>query len=87
MALRQKRPQGASARKVQRLFEISRATLSRWFTYFNEKFPVSFKWQSLRGQVISRVENDRLPTSLLECFVHEAETAEGGLVSCLAFLS
>jgi hypothetical protein len=87
MALRQKRPRGASARKLQHLFEISRATLSRWFTYFKDKFPVSNKWQGLRGQVISRVKNDRLPTSLLECFLHEAETIEEGLVGCLSFLS
>lgn len=87
MALRQKRPRGASARKLQRLFEISRATLGRWFTYFKEKFPVSSKWQGLRGQVISGVGNDRLPSSLLECFLNEAKTVEGGLVACLTLLS
>jgi hypothetical protein len=87
MALRQKRPQGASARRLQAIFEISRSTLTRWFAYFKEEFPRSPRWQRLRGQVISRVENDRLPASLLECFLHEAETAEGGLVGCLAFLA
>jgi hypothetical protein len=87
MALRQKRPQGASARRLQAIFEISRSTLARWFAYFKEEFPISAKWQHLRGQVISTVENDQLPTSLLECFLDEAQTAEGGLVSCLAFLS
>jgi len=87
MALRQKRPQGASARRLQAIFEISRSTLTRWFTYFKEEFPRSPRWQRLRGQVISRVENDRLPASLLECFLDEAQTAEGGLVCCLAFLS
>jgi hypothetical protein len=87
MALRQKRPQGASARKLQTIFEISRSTLVRWFAYFKEEFPRSAKWQRLRGQVISRVENDWLPASLLECFLHEAETVEGGLVGCLAFLA
>lgn len=87
MALRQKRPQGASARRLQTIFEISRSTLARWFTYFKEEFPRSAKWQRLRGRVIARVENDRLPTSLLECFLDEAQTPEGGLVDCLAFLS
>ena len=87
MTLRQKRPGGASARRLQAIFEISRSTLARWFAYFKEEFPTSAKWQRLRGRVIARVENDRLPTSLLECFLDEAETAEGGLVGCLAFLS
>lgn len=87
MALRQKRPQGASARRLQTIFEIPRSTLARWFAYFKEEFPMSAKWQGLRGRVISRVEDDRLPTSLLECFLDEAETVEGGLVGCLAFLS
>jgi hypothetical protein len=87
MALRQKRPRGASARRLQAIFEISRSTLARWFAYFKEEFPKSPGWQRLRGQVISRVENDRLPASLLECFLDEAETAEGGLVGCLAFLA
>jgi hypothetical protein len=87
MALRQNRPEGASARKLQRLFEISRATLTRWFTYFREEFPLSTKWQRLRGLVISRVEDDRLPSSLLECFLGKAESAEKGLLACLSFLS
>ena len=87
MALRQKRPQGASARRLQAIFEIPRSTLARWFTFFKEEFPMGAKWQRLRGRVVSRVEDDRLPTSLLECFLNEAETVEGGLVGCLAFLS
>jgi hypothetical protein len=87
MALRQKRPEGASARKLQSLYEISRSTLARWFAYFKEEVPMSARWQRLRGQVISKVQDERLPTSLLECFLDGAETAEGGLVSCLTFLS
>jgi hypothetical protein len=87
MALRQKRPGGASARRLQTIFAISRSTLARWFAYFKEEFPRSAKWQSLRGRVISWVEDDRLPASLLECFLSEAQTAEGGLVGCLCFLS
>jgi len=87
MALRQQRPQGASARKLQILFEISRNTLARWFAYFKGEFPMSARWQRLRGRVISRVENERLPTSLLECFLDEAETPERGMVNCLSFLS
>ncbi|NTV35248.1 MAG: hypothetical protein HGA74_07480 [Deltaproteobacteria bacterium] len=87
MALRQKRPRGASARKLQTIFEISRSTLARWFAYFKEAFPRSAKWQQLRGRVICGVENDRLPASLLECFLDEAQTAQGGLVGCLVFLS
>ena len=87
MTLRHKRPEGASARRLQAIFEISKSTLALWFAYFKEEFPRSARWQCLRGLVISRVENDRLPASLLECFLGGAETAEGGLVGCLAFLA
>ena len=87
MALRQQRLRGASARKLQTIFEISRSTLARWFAYFKEEFPRSARWQRLRGRVICGVENERLPTSLLECFLGGAHTAEGGLVGCLAFLA
>jgi hypothetical protein len=87
MALRQKRPEGASAGKLQRMFGISRKTLTRWFAYFKQEFPMSAKWQRLRGQVIAWVKDDRLPASLLECFIAQARTAESGLVACLCFLS
>ena len=63
-----------------------RKTLVRWFAYFREEFPRSAKWQRLRGRVIPSVENRRLPGSLLECFLDEAESAEGALVGCLRFL-
>jgi hypothetical protein len=87
LALRQQRPEGASAGKLQRMFAISRKTLVRWFAYFREEFPMSAKWQLLRGRVMPSVDNSRLPASLLECFLEKAENAEGALTGCLRFLA
>ncbi len=86
-ALRQKRPEGASAGKLQRMFAIPRKTLVRWFAYFREEFPTSAKWQRLRGRVVPSVEDRRLPGSLLECFLGEKESAQSALVGCLQFLA
>jgi hypothetical protein len=69
------------------MFAIPRKTLIRWFSYFQELFPCSAKWQRLRGLVSPSVEDSRLPASLLESFIDSAETAERGLVTCLSFLS
>jgi hypothetical protein len=87
MALRQKRPEGASANRLRRMFDIPRNTLMRWFSYFKELFPSGAKWQRLRGRVSASVQDSRLPASLLESFIDSAETAQRGLVSCLSFLS
>lgn len=87
LALGQQRPGGASAGKLQRMFAIPRKTLMRWFAYFREEFPLSARWQQLRGRVRASVDNGRLPGSLLECFLGEADSEEGALVGCLRFLA
>jgi hypothetical protein len=87
LALRQQRPEGASAGRLQRMFAISRKTLVRWFAYFRDEFPLSAKWQELRGRVVASVENSRLPGSLLECFLETTGSEEGALVGCLRFLA
>jgi hypothetical protein len=87
LALRQQRVDGASAGKLQRMFAIPRKTLMRWFAYFRDEFPVSAKWQRLRGRVPPSVDNQRLPGSLLECFLGTAGSVQGALVDCLRFLA
>jgi len=87
LALRQQRPDGASAGKLQLMFAIPRKTLVRWFAYFRDEFPGSAKWQRLRGRVPPSVDNRRLPGSLLECFLEKAVSAQGALVECLRFLA
>jgi hypothetical protein len=87
LALRQQRPEGASAGKLQRLFAIPGKTLARWFAYFREEFPISANWKRLRGRVMPSVDNLRLPGSLLECFLERAESAQEALLGCLRFLA
>lgn len=87
MALRQNRPEGASAVALMGMFGMSRKTLFRWVTYFRETFPFSTQWQKLRGRVDASVGNSELPGSLLTYFIRFAASAEEGLVCCLRFLA
>lgn len=87
MALRQNRPDGASANKLATLFSIARSTLMRWFGYFRDVFPSSSQWGRLRGRVAACVRDSDLPTSLLQSFLDAAKSLESGLVACLGFLA
>ena len=87
MALRQNRPVGASANKLKELFGISKKTLIRWSFYFREEFPLTAKWQQLRGRIHSSVSNNGLPGNLLSHFIGNSDSAEEGLVDCLRFLA
>lgn len=87
MTLRQNRPDGFSANKIKRLFEISRKTLIRWAAYFQEEFPLSAQWQRLRGRVSSSVRNSELPGALVKFFLLNSESEEKGIIACLHFLA
>lgn len=87
MALRQRRPDGWSARQLRQQFGISRKTLIRWMVYFRDVFPSSVRWQTLRGLVSSAVRDSELPGGLLEYFLQQSESAERGLIECLRFLA
>jgi hypothetical protein len=87
MALRQRKPAGASSGQLVRMFEISRKTLARWFDYFREAFAQSLEWQRARGRLSSLVTNDRLPGSLLEHCIQSSPDALNGLVSCCRLLA
>ncbi len=87
MALRQNRPGGASSAELENMFGISKKTLIRWITYFREEFPLSTKWQQLRGRVHSSVSNRGLPGNLLTYFIHNRDSSGEGLVDCLRFLA
>jgi hypothetical protein len=87
MALRQNRPESASAISLMEMFGMSRKTLVRWMAYFRETFPFSTQWQKLRGRVDASVGNSELPGSLLTYFIRFADSEEEGLVSCLQFLA
>lgn len=87
MALRQNRPNGYSAAKLQRMFGISHHTLSRWIQYFTEQFPSSDQWKRLRGKVISTIKDSQLPSNLLHYFIDCNQSEEKGMVGCLNFLA
>lgn len=87
MALRQRRPDGASARELKERFGISRKTLLRWMAYFRDVFPLSAQWQRLRGRVSSMVRDSELPGGLVEYFLKQCGREEQGLIKCLRFLA
>lgn len=87
MTLRQRRPDGASAGKLVRMFEISRKTLTRWFDYFREVFARDLEWQSVRGRLNASVTNERLPGSLVDYCIEKSQDGLSGLVACCRLLA
>jgi len=87
MALRQNRLEGSSTSELMRMFDMSRKTVCRWMSYFQEVFPNSAQWQKLRGRVHSSIRDSELPGDLLRYFIRYADSAEAGLVGCLRFLA
>ena len=73
MTLRQNRENSYSAGKLMRLFNISRNTLKRWFTFFKECFPLLPNWQRIRGLIPANISNNEIPGGLLHAFLKRFE--------------
>lgn len=87
MALRQNQPESSSIRRLQRMFSISRQTITRWIRYFSEEFPAGEQWKRLRGRLDAEVANNRLPGDLLIRFMERFHPPETALVKCLQFMA
>jgi hypothetical protein len=87
MTFKQNRPHSASARRIQEMFKISRETLKRWIAYFRDEFPVSSKWQRLRGRLTGTVSSNELPAGLINYFVKIFQSPQQALIGCLKFLA
>lgn len=87
MALHQQRPKGASIYRLREMFDIDYKTICRWIEYFRQVFPSSARWKSLRGLVSPKLDDRRLPGSLLACFLKQTSGQMEALVACLKFLS
>ena len=78
---------GATAMRVAKLsqmFGISRRTVVRWRTWWLSVFAKSPFWQGARALVMPRVDEERLPASLLERFTGSLEER---LIALLRFLA
>ena len=87
MTLRQNKPDGVSASKLERLFGVTRKTLIRWVAYFRDVFPSSVQWQRLRGRVSPSVRDSELPGTLVRLFLLNGESPEKGIIACLYSLA
>ena len=85
-AWRQGRVEGATARRVQALFGVSRPTLRRWLAHFREVFPQTRAWRSLAGRLYPPVRPDHLLADVIERFVAARDDPEQGLAACLVAL-
>ena len=61
-------PGGTSGQGLCELFSIPARTLKRWRRWWQEDFPLSSFWQSVRERFMPPVRIVRLPQSLLERF-------------------
>lgn len=87
MALHQQRPNGVSIYRLKQMFAIDYKTVRRWAGYFSQVFPSSAQWKSLRGLVHPNVDDQRLPGSLLECFLTRIPDQRSALIACIEFIS
>jgi len=86
VVLQQRRTDGYSAARIMRLVGISRHTLKRWIHYFNEIFPVSRRWQQVRGMLGMDLIRGTIPSSLVLFFIKRFGFTEGLIRSLQLFL-
>jgi hypothetical protein len=74
----------AAARQLSELFGVSRRTIARWREWWRDTFTASAFWQLARAAFMPPVDQDRMPTSLLEHF-----NGSGGerLIALLRFIA
>jgi hypothetical protein len=87
MALRQNRPDGYASKRLIQMFGCDKKTLCRWIEYFQEKFPSSSQWKSLRGKLDASIDNNSLPGDLVYYFINNSDSPQNGLIQCLIFIS
>jgi len=87
MALRQNRPDGYAAKKLIKMYGIDIKTLYRWIEYFQQIFPSSPQWKSLRGKIDASIDNNSLPGDVVCYFINNADSPQNGLIQCLLFFS
>jgi len=73
--------------KLSKLFDIPHNTITRWIDFYQNVFPASIEWQSIRGQAAAFIKNNELPSNLLNHFLKLKSSAKEALFSCLKFLS
>lgn len=79
---------GPTPKRVAQLvkrFEIDRATLLRWRTWWQRILPATAFWKKARGRLMPPVAKEELPHSLLQHFGAETNREKLGLL--LQFLS
>ena len=80
-------PTPRGARELSRLFGADRRTISRWQLFWSEHFPQTAFWKTARGRLVPAVGIIALPRSLVEAFLHHADTERQGWERLLRFLS
>jgi hypothetical protein len=77
----------AERSRLAREMGVSRRTLERWRGWWRVDFPETEVWRETRGRVMPPVDEERLPSSLLERLVGEARERVLGVLRVLLQLS
>ena len=78
-------PGGSPGRELCELLRIPARTLKRWRSWWQEDFPSTPFWQSVRERFMPPVVTERLPQSLRECF--DAGPMADRLLQSLRFIA
>ncbi len=87
LTLRQNKPQEYSKASLMRMVGVSRKSINRWLQYFRDIFPQSNLWKTVRGVVVSTVQNHKLPGSLTGYYLQHSQTTEKAVISTLRLLA
>ena len=71
--------------ELRRLFDVSRRTLVRWQTWWQETFPKLAFWKSARARFIPPLDEGAMPSSLITAFGAHASVEK--LLLLLRFIS
>jgi hypothetical protein len=78
-------PGSASGKELRDEFGIPARTLKRWRTWWQEGFPATAFWQSMRARFIPPLAIERLPQSLWERF--DGDSMADRLLHALRFVA
>ncbi len=69
-------PSSRRVRELSELFRVDERTIIRWQVFWREHFPRTTFWKVNRGRLVPRIDISKLPSALLDAFIHSDNSHE-----------